>query len=97
MGYTATSQTILRFWRLVHRMENRFKRLLLAFVTGSDRAPVGGLGSLRWVIQRSELTSALPSSSTCYNTLHLPDYPSEDILTAKLQLAVENCRGFGLA
>lgn len=43
------------------------------FTTGSDRAPVGGLGRLPLLIQRSGPdTEHLPTSHTCFNALLLP-------------------------
>jgi len=42
------------FWEIVH---NEFtedkKKLLLQFVTGSDRVPIGGLSKLKLIITRN--------------------------------------------
>jgi ubiquitin-protein ligase E3 A len=44
------------------------------FVTGSFKAPIGGLGKLSLLIQRAGPDSdSLPTSHTCFNTLILPD------------------------
>ena len=40
-------------WALVHGWSLDKKRAFLTFVTGSDRAPVGGLGKLPFVVQRA--------------------------------------------
>jgi ubiquitin-protein ligase E3 A len=40
------------FWRVVHAMTETQKRRLLFFATGSDRAPIDGLGALPFVIRR---------------------------------------------
>ena len=34
------------FWEVVHSMDDKTKLQLLAFTTGSDRVPVGGLAKL---------------------------------------------------
>ena len=60
-------------WAAVHAMPPEKQRLFLAFSTGSDRAPIRGLGDLRLVVQRAGPDSeALPTASTCFNTLLLP-------------------------
>lgn len=49
------------------------RRPQLQFTTGSDRAPVGGLGRLPLLIQRSGPdTEHLPTAHTCFNALLLP-------------------------
>ena len=73
------------------------KRRLLDFATGSDRAPVGGLGALALTLQRAGPDSErLPTSHTCFNTLLLPDYGSREKLRERLLTAIDNARGFGL-
>ena len=39
--------TVRHFWEVVHAFDIDDKRALLAFATGCDRAPVGGLGRLK--------------------------------------------------
>lgn len=41
------------FWSVVHDFSDDQKRQLLAFCTGSDRVPFGGLKQLRFVIVRN--------------------------------------------
>lgn len=75
------------------------RRELLAFVTGSGRAPPKGLGSgeVRLTIGRAGPDSEqLPSAHTCFNHLLLPEYASKEKLYKKLILAIENNQGFGL-
>jgi hypothetical protein len=49
------------------------KRKLLQFATGTDRAPVGGLGKLKFIIAKQGADSdRLPTSHTCFNALLLP-------------------------
>jgi ubiquitin-protein ligase E3 A len=69
----------------------------LAFCTGSDRAPILGLGSLPIYIGRhGDEDERLPSAHTCFNHLLIPEYSSKEKLKVKLELAIENSEGFGL-
>ena len=52
-GFTDASATIAFFWQVVHAMSDDEKRLLLQFITGCDRAPVGGLKKLELIIARN--------------------------------------------
>ncbi|TPX56586.1 hypothetical protein PhCBS80983_g04445 [Powellomyces hirtus] len=53
-GYDGHHQVIVWFWEIVHEeMDLDQKKKLLNFVTASDRAPLNGLGSLTFVIQRN--------------------------------------------
>jgi len=67
------------------------------FTTGSDKAPIGGLGKLGLVIVRHGADSdRLPQSHTCFNHLMLPEYSSKEKLETMLLLAVNNSEGFGM-
>ena len=72
-------------------------RHLLEFVTASDRVPVTGYESITFHIVRiaGAESGGLPSSSTCFGKLYLPDYQDKKILEKKLGLAIRNSKGFG--
>jgi hypothetical protein len=38
----------------------------------------------------------LPTASTCFSTLLLPAYETEERLASRLVTAIANCQGFGL-
>lgn len=38
----------------------------------------------------------LPTAATCFNTLNLPLYENEALMTRKLCMAMANCEGYGL-
>ena len=97
-GYTRDSEAVRWLWEVVEdEMSLEQKMKLLVFMTGSSRAPLGGLGELRVVVQRAGPDSEqMPTASTCYATLLLPQYSSKDKLGRKLRLAVEYSEGFGL-
>jgi ubiquitin-protein ligase E3 A len=60
---------------------------LLAFATGSDRAPVNGLKSMKFYIIKDLENSSdkkLPTAHTCFNHLVIPDYSTKEILKLKM-------------
>jgi ubiquitin-protein ligase E3 A len=98
-GYTADSDVIKWFWDAVLRFDEEKKRRFLKFVTGSERAPVGGLSSLIPVFKISKNglhSSRLPTAHVCFNTLLLPQYDNKEWLADRLHKAIENDQGFGL-
>jgi ubiquitin-protein ligase E3 A len=81
----------------VHSLTADEKRALLSFVSGSDRAPIRGLSDLKMVVQRAGPDSErLPTASTCFYTLLLPEYATEEKLQGKLKAAIKESQGFGL-
>lgn len=96
-GYSRESPNIRWFWEVVHRMPFEDKKKLLFFTTGNDRSPIGGLGSLKFIIMRNGGdTDRLPTAHTCFNVLMLPQYSSKEKLEGRLKLAIQNATGFGL-
>ena len=86
------------FWEVVHAFDIDDKRALLAFATGCDRAPVGGLGKLKFILQRAGPDAMdLPHAHTCFNVLSMPAYASRGKLRDRLTIAIHNAQGFGLA
>ena len=43
----ACAQTVKWLWEIVGELDDEERRRFLKFFTGSDRAPIGGLGNLR--------------------------------------------------
>jgi len=69
----------------------------LSFTTGSDRAPIGGLGTMRFTVMKNgQDNEQLPTAHTCFNHLLLPPYNSKEKLKEKLTTAINNSEGFGL-
>jgi len=97
-GYDAASPVVKWFWDICENdLEEKQKHLLLTFVTGAGRAPVGGLAHQSILIQRAGPDSdQLPTAHTCFNTLLLPEYSSKAKLSEKLRVALMNAQGFGL-
>ncbi|KAI8064399.1 hypothetical protein BC940DRAFT_306156 [Gongronella butleri] len=96
-GWTEDSPIIRSFWEIVHGFSYEEKKKLLFFATGSDRAPIGGLGKLQFVIAKNGGDSdRLPTSHTCYNVLLLCEYGSKEKLRDRLLTSISNSEGFGM-
>jgi len=96
-GYNKDSRSCQMLWKVLHSLSEDQKKKFLFFVTGSDRAPINGLGSLRFVISRNGPDSdRLMTAHTCFNHLLLPEYTSEKKTRDMLLLAINNSEGFGL-
>ncbi|KAI9498288.1 hypothetical protein BDB00DRAFT_755039 [Zychaea mexicana] len=96
-GWTKDSPIIRHFWEIVHEFSYEEKKKLLFFATGSDRAPIGGLSKLQFVIAKNGADSdRLPTSHTCYNVLLLCEYNSKEKLRERLLTSISNAEGFGM-
>lgn len=96
--WNAQHETIQWFWEVVQQtLSFEEKQKFLQFVTGSYKAPIGGLKMLGLKIQRMGPDSeSLPTAHTCFNVLLLPAYSSKDKLQERLIKAIHECEGFGL-
>lgn len=97
-GYTKDSPVVRNFWKFVKSAPRSQQLDLLKFTTGTSKAPVGGLGSMTFKIQRAGPDSInLPTTHTCFNTILLPDYGNNyEKLERLLGRAIIECEGFGL-
>eukprot|EP00658_Telonema_sp_P-2_P022057 TRINITY_DN18803_c0_g1_i2.p1 TRINITY_DN18803_c0_g1~~TRINITY_DN18803_c0_g1_i2.p1 ORF type:complete len:271 (+),score=62.13 TRINITY_DN18803_c0_g1_i2:128-940(+) len=87
------------FWNVVTCMSDVDRCKLLSFATGCANLPVEGfvgLRSARGVSRMFQISlvpspnsSRLPQAHTCFNTLDLPDYSSQDELERMLRVAIE--------
>lgn len=94
-GYTANSRAVKWFWEIFHEFSKEQKLMFLKFATGTDRAPIGGLGNLKLVIQRGADYNRLPVSHTCFNVFTLPDYKTKKQMIDNVLLAIQHTEGFG--
>jgi ubiquitin-protein ligase E3 A len=53
VDYEPHSPVIRHLWQVVRGMSEENKKKFLAFVTGTDRAPLKGLGEVALTIQRN--------------------------------------------
>eukprot|EP00128_Syssomonas_multiformis_P016983 Colp12_sorted_trinity150504_noHs@20675 len=103
---TAESETVRWFWHIVRGLPTEDCVKILQFVTGSSRVPVGGFAALPGANGVQLFTIAglgsgqrerLPTASTCFNLLKVPEYDSEETLRNRLMTAVEGTRSFDFA
>lgn len=75
--------------------------LLIQFVTGAGRLPLGGAGALEpplTLVASSAPMDSLPTAHTCFNRLVLPTYSSFSKLHWALGLAIsEGSQGFSFS
>lgn len=75
--------------------------LLLQFVTGAGRLPLGGASALRPPLTIAASTApmdSLPTAHTCFNRLVLPTYSSFEKLHWALGMAIsEGSQGFSFS
>lgn len=98
-GYTDSSPQILWLWTvLIKNFTPQEQAQFLFFVTGSARAPLGGLSRLNsfTITKISGDSDRLPSAHTCFNVLLLPEYSTLTKLESKLKLSIKHNQGFGL-
>ena len=92
--YEADSPTILNFWKALESFTEEEKSKYLRFVSGRNKLPdprnimiIHKISLLRG----RDPDKKMPTSSTCYFTLNLPDYSSYEILRDKLRYVINNC------
>ncbi|KAF5840138.1 hypothetical protein DUNSADRAFT_17621 [Dunaliella salina] len=112
-GYRPDSSAVELFWKVVSEFSPNERGLLLKFVTSCSRAPLGGFKYLHppFLIHKVECEASffaslpgmrgdvdrLPTASTCYNTLKLPNYRRKDTMRKKLLHAITSNAGFELS
>mmetsp|Transcript_747 Transcript_747/g.1813 ORF Transcript_747/g.1813 Transcript_747/m.1813 type:complete len:4405 (+) Transcript_747:307-13521(+) len=105
-GWKATDRQIEWFWNVLFSLSRNEKASFLQFVTGSSKVPLAGFGELPGMrgVQKFSIHKAggsagsLMSAHTCFNSLDLPVYKSEQELREKLIYAInEGAVGFLMA
>jgi E3 ubiquitin-protein ligase HUWE1 len=100
-GWKATDKQIQWFWNVLFSLSRNQKASFLQFVTGSSKVPLGGFAELPGMrgVQKFSLhkaggsNGALMSAHTCFNSLDLPAYNSEEELKEKLLYAINEGGG----
>jgi hypothetical protein len=94
--YNPSTPIIRYFWDIVSEYSQEMRRKLLVFVTANERVPVGGIRTVTFsIVRNGSDTENLPTASTCFGKLLLPEYNSKEKLEKKLALALEYSQGFG--
>jgi HECT-domain (ubiquitin-transferase)/SPRY domain len=92
-GYVPTDDVITYFWSTLNEMTNEERKQFLQFVWARNRLPMRESDfDAPFKIQKdtSKGEQALPSASTCFFTLTLPEYTNQDVLREKLLFAIRN-------
>jgi E3 ubiquitin-protein ligase HUWE1 len=100
-GWKATDPEILWFWNVMQSLSRNEKAAFLQFVTGSAKVPLAGFAELQGMrgIQKFSIhkaggsSGALMSAHTCFNSLDLPKYASEEEMREKLLYAISEGQG----
>ena len=97
-GYTAGHPAIQWLFTYLRSMDQEALKQFLRFSTGSTQLPLGGFGMLvpRFTIDSGgDDENNLPTSSTCFNQVHLPRYSSEEQVQRKFCQAISETGDFG--
>mmetsp|Transcript_9241 Transcript_9241/g.13151 ORF Transcript_9241/g.13151 Transcript_9241/m.13151 type:complete len:1880 (+) Transcript_9241:270-5909(+) len=96
-GYKESDDVIKYFWEALREMSIDERKKFLQFVWARTRLPMKESDfDSPFKIQRDtgndgdDADKALPSASTCFFSLTLPEYSSKELLTEKLIFAIEN-------
>ncbi|KAH9259441.1 hypothetical protein BASA81_002484 [Batrachochytrium salamandrivorans] len=96
-GCTVHDAHIAHFWNVLASFTHELRSLYLKFVFGRSTLPSKEAWGAPHKISSFEtrnpldVDSLLPRSHTCYFSLDLPRYSSEEVLRRKLLFAIENC------
>eukprot|EP00897_Mesotaenium_endlicherianum_P006153 jgi/Mesen1/5566/ME000280S04673 len=110
-GYTSSSRSVRLFWEVVAGFSARERCDLLKFVTSCSRGPLLGFRHLAppFTIHQVACDTSvfaaiggqdaerLPSASTCFNMLKLPNYKRASTMRDKLKYAISSNAGFELS
>lgn len=92
----ANNEYVKRFWKVVDRLNDEQKKLLLRFITTLTRLPNPVINpSFKLQIDKMATKTpdeSLPTASTCFNRLHLPTYSDDDIAYQKILYAIQFCQ-----
>jgi len=100
-GYRITDKEIVWFWNVMFSLSKSEKAAFLQFVTGSSKVPLNGFsdlqgmrGTQKFSIHKASLPAgSLMAAHTCFNSLDLPSYESEEEMKDKLLYAIKEGGG----
>ena len=101
IGYASTDRNIVRLWTVLEELNAVDSGLFLKFVTSCERPPSLGFSFLLpvFTVQLVPCNDdlRLPTASTCFNTLKLPSYSSQEVLKNRLLTSLKSGAGFDLS
>lgn len=84
----AGSEQVRQLWKALESFTSADRGRFVRFVTGRKRLPA------MFTVSRSArllAEDALPTASTCANTLYLPKFSSDEMAIRRLRYAIYNC------
>lgn len=101
VGWKANDKEIEWFWNILFSLGRNEKASFLQFVTGSSKVPLAGFAELQGmrgtqkfsIHKASGKAGALMSAHTCFNSLDLPNYGSQEEMREKLLYAINEGGG----
>lgn len=99
VGYEPSSEIIKGFWRVLSEFSPKERSLFLRFVWGRSKLPAGKEFKRFQITYKAVSGPAdqyLPVSHTCFFTLDLPEYTSEEVTREKLVYAITHCQAIDL-
>ena len=96
-GYREESPQIRWLWRLVSRFSPEERTLLLKFVTGSSRMPVGGFAALRGMAGRVRFTSCVPAERARAATTRIRERKSRRVRPTDIRHVFQHASSPGVS
>ena len=98
--YYEDHPVIIMFFNVISKWAQEQLEKLLFFITGSSKVPINGFSELAERSRAIKIdhingTNKLCRAHTCFNTIDLPEYESEEKLEEKLLLSINECVGYG--
>lgn len=93
-GYNPEDKVIINFWNAINEFSNDERIAYLKYVWGRSRLPDPNVYKFIHTISKTGSLNPdkrLPTATTCYFTLKLPNYSSYEILRDKLRYVIQNC------
>jgi hypothetical protein len=93
-GFDEDSETVQNFWAIMESFSEEERKLFLQFVWSRRRLPSKRSDfESTFKIQKDtkpDSENSLPSASTCFFTLTLPDYRDQETMRDKILFAINN-------
>jgi len=93
-GVSPTDRHVLDFWQVLKAFTAEEQALFLRFVSGHSRLPPDGhfqLQAFTKAVDNSD-DHYLPEAQTCFFSLSLPVYSSQEVMREKLLYAINTCK-----
>ena len=98
-GMDPSSDTVKYFWNIIDEFTNEERTAFLRFVWARSRLPTSvqdfdmnfRLQGPQGKAKDGDRDSHLPHAQTCFFSLSLPHYSSQEVMRQKLQYAIKEC------